>query len=282
MKVECAYCKKTIKSSGDDTEVSHGVCSDCLPNVLSGNDIPIEAYLESIPYPALLVDDDGDPIASNELYRSKIGNDTKVSKNLMDGRTTEKDDSSPTGQRYKGTSTVRMMVKEALRTGADTATTSASAEISGKGRRGRMNMLLGAQRIGKDFIVEIEDVVSMQWYSALSTGRADLDKQHFDLDQILHELSTASFDEGVNLLIKFSRAMKAHFAFEEDLLGKGKLLVGSGHRAEHRKMMKWTVTTLLDARRRGAADFAKVSQQFADHLSKHVAEYDQLHEHHTH
>jgi hypothetical protein len=60
MKRVCAWCTKemgTVESSNrPDSEISHGICANCVDNFKSQQGVPFQRYLDSIPVPVLAVD----------------------------------------------------------------------------------------------------------------------------------------------------------------------------------------------------------------------------------
>jgi hypothetical protein len=153
MLVRCIYCKRQIKATGSTEEVSHGVCHQCLPKALDEMKIPLQDYLEVVPFPALLVDDHGKPVAANERYKGLIGTATNTS---ID----KSDDTLMVDGEYRGTDTVKMVVNRSRERDEDLEHEHASAEIICDGGKRRLNMLIGTMRVGDRTIVRVEELES--------------------------------------------------------------------------------------------------------------------------
>jgi len=60
MKQVCAWCRGeigSIKSSvHSDSDISHGICNNCLDNLTFQQGVPLTDYLDTLPLPVLFVD----------------------------------------------------------------------------------------------------------------------------------------------------------------------------------------------------------------------------------
>jgi PAS domain-containing protein len=70
------FCKKPLgtveDSDAGDGDISHGVCSDCVPLMYEGRGEQFDAFLDSLPGPILVVDKDGRVVAANSLCRALL------------------------------------------------------------------------------------------------------------------------------------------------------------------------------------------------------------------
>ena len=77
MKQVCAWCRTEIgnieSSVHSDSDVSHGICNNCLDNLTFQQGVPITDYLETLPLPVLLVDDYGIVKAVNKKACEVLG-----------------------------------------------------------------------------------------------------------------------------------------------------------------------------------------------------------------
>ncbi len=72
---ECAWCGRLL---GEDRgpracPISHGVCPDCLQEVLGSRAVPIQDFLDSFGDPVLLVDQDGRILKGNRQALQTLG-----------------------------------------------------------------------------------------------------------------------------------------------------------------------------------------------------------------
>jgi PAS domain-containing protein len=65
----CIYCNKdlgSIEEPGIEEErVSHGLCADCIPRLVEGNGEHLADFLDSLPAPVFMLDQDGRVAAAN-------------------------------------------------------------------------------------------------------------------------------------------------------------------------------------------------------------------------
>ncbi len=61
MRLICAWCRRDIGrvkgSKLPDSEISHGICESCQDNIVFQEGVPLQKYLDSIPFPVLVVND---------------------------------------------------------------------------------------------------------------------------------------------------------------------------------------------------------------------------------
>ena len=58
MKIICAWCHKTLSENpGPKTEVSYGICPDCMENLLGPSRVILSEFLNSIELPILVTDE---------------------------------------------------------------------------------------------------------------------------------------------------------------------------------------------------------------------------------
>jgi len=60
MRYICAWCLKDIgpakESIHPDTDISHGICSSCLDNIIFQEGVPLQRYIDSFEIPIFVVD----------------------------------------------------------------------------------------------------------------------------------------------------------------------------------------------------------------------------------
>ena len=89
IKQVCLYCNEhlgSIEEPGDDTErISHGVCPRCFPKLLAGSGKPLAKFLDSLPAPVFVVDQDVRIVTANALGRELISKDLEEMRGHLGG-----------------------------------------------------------------------------------------------------------------------------------------------------------------------------------------------------
>lgn len=77
MKLICAWCRPDIgRVEGSklcDSEISHGICESCHDNIMFQQGVPLQQYLDSLPLPVLVVNDDVMVQAANRKACELLG-----------------------------------------------------------------------------------------------------------------------------------------------------------------------------------------------------------------
>lgn len=77
----CAWCNNVIgrveNSRHPDDVLSHGICEGCRENLLFQSGVSLKHYLDSLPLPVLVVDDDVRVLEANAKARDALGKDYK-------------------------------------------------------------------------------------------------------------------------------------------------------------------------------------------------------------
>ena len=75
----CMYCNRflgAIEGRGEETvQISHGICTDCLPIFLAEDGQPSGDFLDSLGGPVFVVDDDGHVLGANAAGREMVPED---------------------------------------------------------------------------------------------------------------------------------------------------------------------------------------------------------------
>lgn len=73
MKRVCAWCHRPMGETPSNREsrtITHGICEDCLENVLAQMGMPLGEFLDALPQPVLLVDDGVGVVDANAAART--------------------------------------------------------------------------------------------------------------------------------------------------------------------------------------------------------------------
>jgi len=75
----CLYCNAylgSIEEPGNDVErISHGVCPSCFPKFVAGSGEPLADFLDSLPAPVFVVDQDVRIVTANARGRQFASKD---------------------------------------------------------------------------------------------------------------------------------------------------------------------------------------------------------------
>jgi hypothetical protein len=90
MKVVCAWCGTDIDRSGydqiHDKITSHGMCSACWQALASDESgVPLQHYIDSIPLPILLVDNNNTSVGMNTKASEILGRNSETIKSAQFG-----------------------------------------------------------------------------------------------------------------------------------------------------------------------------------------------------
>jgi hemerythrin len=114
------------------------------------------------------------------------------------------------------------------------------------------------------------------WYSSFSTGFGEVDAQHYSLDLILQFMMTCGPALRVKALKKLTKALKEHFAFEEEFMVGDQPFVNDEHHQEHRRMEETVankVETMCDSTLNDF-DFGLLAFEISGALVAHVTNFD--------
>lgn len=82
MKLVCAWCGARIERSGDnqplDPETSHGICPSCAEAFASQDGVSLQRFIDNIPIPILLVDNNTGIVATNAKACEMLGRQSET------------------------------------------------------------------------------------------------------------------------------------------------------------------------------------------------------------
>lgn len=75
MHIVCAYCLKPItdRPPAGSSDISHGICDDCMRVVLADNGNSLQDVIEKIAAPVLVVSGDADVLTANAAAQKALG-----------------------------------------------------------------------------------------------------------------------------------------------------------------------------------------------------------------
>jgi len=87
MKITCAWCRASIRSSGESTtssaEISHGVCPACAENLRFEKGVSLQRFIDSLSVPVLVVDGDCRTVGMNGACEHFAGQSASVQHELL-------------------------------------------------------------------------------------------------------------------------------------------------------------------------------------------------------
>ena len=73
----CSWCKTTLKAQESDglegNRVSHGICRQCLDQLMIGSGVPMQEYINSIHAPIFVIDGNARVISANRSAEKFLG-----------------------------------------------------------------------------------------------------------------------------------------------------------------------------------------------------------------
>ena len=86
MKIVCAWCKKTMRDDpASDAAVSHGICVDCMRQVVGGNDKDMKEFLGTVGVPVIVLDSHFNVVDLNGRAEKTLGQEVAVAKGTSVG-----------------------------------------------------------------------------------------------------------------------------------------------------------------------------------------------------
>ncbi len=82
---KCAWCGKVLREGGADAPVTHGICPECVHYFDFGRAETLQAFLDKLEPPVLLVDGDGVVVTANLTAFAAVGKDAESGRNLRGG-----------------------------------------------------------------------------------------------------------------------------------------------------------------------------------------------------
>lgn len=91
MKIECAWCKKTIgfkEVPGEERgegPITHGLCKDCESHFVFQCGVSEQEYIDDIRFPVCIVDGDGVVLSANRELQTFLGKDVEQIRQFKGG-----------------------------------------------------------------------------------------------------------------------------------------------------------------------------------------------------
>jgi len=89
----CAWCRKELQEvdsqAGTENVITHGICRNCRDNILFQLGVELEAYLDSLQVPIVLVNREGIVVSANNQAKTMLCKDLSEIKGYKGGEVFE-------------------------------------------------------------------------------------------------------------------------------------------------------------------------------------------------
>ncbi|MBW1722432.1 MAG: hypothetical protein JRH13_09260 [Deltaproteobacteria bacterium] len=167
MKRVCAWCRKKMKgkepeSVDTDMPVTHGICPDCLREMLSHEAVTLREYLDRFPGPVFLVDAEGRIVTANKEGLKVLNKRAEDIEGRLGGDAFEcKYAKLPGGcgnTIHCKTCTIRITVTDTLETGQSHTKIPAYPDLHHMSGENRIRFLISTEKVGKAVLLRIDEI----------------------------------------------------------------------------------------------------------------------------
>ncbi|RPI99742.1 MAG: hypothetical protein EHM36_15580 [Deltaproteobacteria bacterium] len=162
----CFYCSKylgSIEEPGKPEEsLSHGVCSDCLPRFVAGTGKSFAEFLDSLPVPVFVLDEEGYIAAANAKARRLVSKDLGEIERHLAGEVFGCQYSKLPGgcgqTVHCKTCTIRRTVTATFETGEPCIRVPAYVDLGDITEAKTIRFLISTEKAGRIVLLRIDDV----------------------------------------------------------------------------------------------------------------------------
>lgn len=167
MRIECAWCQKVLSEDkpqldSDNIPISHGICPDCIKQVLSFKTEPMRDYLDRFAGPVLLVDSENRVITANKEGFSMLKKEPQDVEGELRGDALEcKYASLPEGcgnSIHCKTCTIRRTLMDTIESGVSHHKVAAYPDLSWITGETRIKYLITTEKLGEAVLLRIDEV----------------------------------------------------------------------------------------------------------------------------
>lgn len=170
MRRVCAWCRRELgfveNTKHPDSEVSHGICAECVQNFSFQTGVPYQQYMDSIPMPVLMLVVHADTYLITKHVNRKacevLRKDPEEMVQHLAGNVFECAHARlPEGcgrTMHCSGCTIRRAVMETYRTGKPQSMVPATLKRTFSGKNDRLDLLITTIRIGEVVLLRIEEI----------------------------------------------------------------------------------------------------------------------------
>ncbi len=162
----CLLCNQEIgttgKHSGTDDEISHGLCPSCVPKFMAGHGCQFAEFLDSLPAPIFVIDDNTRILGSNHEGLRLIGKSAADTHLLLGGEAFEcrhAKEPGGCGQTiHCKTCTIRKTVTQTFQTGESCIRVPAYMDLGNITQERSVHYLISTEKVVDVVLLRIDEV----------------------------------------------------------------------------------------------------------------------------
>jgi len=162
----CTFCRQPLEQTSKDPRylerVTHGICGQCAERYLAGSGESMQAFLDCIKSPVLLVDDDGRPLLANHAAHDVLTPNMLSNLGSYGGEVfgcIHADNPERCGQTVHCKScTIRNAVEHTRDTGQATINIPALAELASVTGSDKICFHISTEKVGDYILLRIDDI----------------------------------------------------------------------------------------------------------------------------
>jgi len=166
MRRVCAWCKKDMGIAGSDKEtervITHSICGQCANTLFSENSIDPENFLNNLPEPVMVVDNDVVALTANSRAIEVLGKELPEMKGLKGGDIIECIHAHEPGgcgnTIHCSGCAIRHTVTDTFKTGKSHIKVPASADIPVSGKPSQIEFLISTEKLKGVVLLRIDKI----------------------------------------------------------------------------------------------------------------------------
>jgi hypothetical protein len=167
MKAICAWCNRLLSAEGLQAEevITHGMCRECEEHLLVGFNHPsLQEFLDRLGMPVLLVDDDVNVLAANDMASKLLGKEKGELEGYRGGDVIECSYARLPGgcgrTVHCNACAIRMSVQDTCTTGKSCEKVPACADLYTENGPTHVQFLISTQKVGQFVLLRIDQVLN--------------------------------------------------------------------------------------------------------------------------
>lgn len=168
MKRVCAWCRRPLDDSPDteatDRGITHGICETCRDKMLNTMSIPLGRFLDTLPQPVLIVDEDARVLDANESARRATGNGVPFVADRLVGNVFECIHSKEAGgcgrTIHCSGCAIRLAVTRTWRSGEALTRVPATLMIDTDGTPAPVQLYISTEKIGDRVLLRVDEAIA--------------------------------------------------------------------------------------------------------------------------
>lgn len=161
----CGYCNAKLGPAQDlsstDQRISHGICRNCLEQILAGSGETLDEFLDSLPQPIFIVSEDFRIVTANAPARETVGKDMAQITGHLGGEVfgcSYENIPGGCGESIHCQScAIRGLVRRTFETGEPSVRVPACQDLDTVAGPRRIRFLISTEHVGNAVLLRIDD-----------------------------------------------------------------------------------------------------------------------------